>query len=184
MPVIYIQIQVREGDEGTYKYFAKPVGEDGAAPENKYTGAWKDNQKHGIGKMIYAGVGVYYGYWVNGQREGEGVMTYSNQDVYSGQWKEGKKHGAGTYVFFQTGMKFVGKWSAGQIVSGEWRYPNGTRFEGQFDNNKPKGKGKWLFQNGNVVEGVYTQTKRAEQVEDDIKLTWKTTSDITAVSQN
>ena len=61
--------------------------------------------------MIYAGVGVYYGYWVNGQREGEGVMTYSNQDVYSGQWKEGKKHGAGTYVFFQTGMKFVGKWS-------------------------------------------------------------------------
>ncbi len=41
---LYIQIiQVREGDEGTYKYFAKPVGEDGAAPENKYTGAWKDN---------------------------------------------------------------------------------------------------------------------------------------------
>jgi radial spoke head protein 1 len=43
-------------------------------------------------------------------------MTYSNQDVYSGQWKEGKKHGQGTYVFFQTGMKYVGKWSNGQLV--------------------------------------------------------------------
>ena len=69
-------------------------------------------------------------------------------------------------------------------MSGEWRYSNGTRFEGQFDNNKPKGKGKWNFSNGNVVEGVYTQTKRAEQVEDDIKLTWKTTSDITAIASN
>ncbi len=93
--------------------------------------------------MIYAGVGVYYGYWAHGLREGEGVMTYSNQDVYSGQWKEGKKHGQGTYVFYQTGMKYVGKWSNGQLVSGEWRYPNGTSFQGQFDNNKPKGKGKW-----------------------------------------
>lgn len=165
-----------------YKYFAKPA-EDGTAPENKYVGGWKNNQKDGIGKMIYAGVGVYYGYWSNGQRDGEGVMTYANQDVYSGAWKEGKKHGQGTYVFFQTGMKFVGKWSAGQIVAGEWRYPNGTRFEGAFDNNKPKGKGKWAFANGNTVEGVYTQTKKAEQVEDDIKLTWKTTSDITAVAQ-
>jgi hypothetical protein len=130
--------------------------------------------------MVYAGVGTYYGYWANGQRDGEGVMTYTNQDVYSGQWKEGSKHGTGTYVFFQTGMKFVGKWASGQIVSGEWKYPNGTRFEGSFDNNKPKGKGKWVFNNGNVVEGLYTQTKKAEQVEDDIKLTWKTTSDITA----
>lgn len=134
--------------------------------------------------MIYAGVGVYYGYWAFGLRDGEGVMTYSNQDVYSGNWKEGKKNGHGTYVFFQTGMKFVGKWSNGQIVSGEWRYPNGTHFEGHFDNNKPKGKGSWHFSNGNVVEGTYTQTKRAEQVEDDIKLTWKTTSDITAVQEH
>lgn len=180
---ITTNIQVREGEEaGTYKYFSKPA-EDGTAPENKYTGSWKGNNKHGIGKMVYAGVGVYYGYWANGLREGEGVMTYSNQDVYSGMWKDGKKHAQGTYVFFQTGMKFVGKWSNGQIVNGEWRYPNGTRFEGNFDNNKPKGKGKWQFSNGNVVEGLYTQTKIAEQVKDDIKLTWKTTSDITAIAQ-
>ncbi len=129
--------------------------------------------------MSYAGVGTYYGYWSEGQRNGEGVMTYLNKDVYSGQWKNGKKHGQGTYIFFETGMKFVGKWGSGQIANGEWRYPNGTKFTGQFDNNKPKGKGKWQFTNGNVVDGYYTQTRKAEEVEDDIKLSWKTLSDIT-----
>lgn len=129
--------------------------------------------------MTYAGVGVYYGYWSEGQRNGEGVMTYANGDIYSGSWKNGKKDGQGTYVFQQTGMKYVGKWSSGQIASGSWKYPNGTSYEGAFDNNQPKGSGKWNFQNGNVVEGEYTQTRRADVDGDDIKLTWKTTSDIT-----
>lgn len=53
-------------------------------------------------------------------------------------------------------MKFVGKWSGGKIVNGSWKYPNGTQYEGAFDNNKPKGEGKWKFINGNVVEGEYT----------------------------
>jgi len=69
--------------------------------------------KHGIGKMVYVGKGTYYGYWENNFRNGEGVMTYVNQDVYSGNWKDGQKHGQGTYVFFETGMKFVGKWNNG-----------------------------------------------------------------------
>jgi radial spoke head protein 1 len=130
--------------------------------------------------MVYVGKGTYYGYWENNLRNGEGVMTYVNQDVYSGNWKDGQKHGQGTYVFFETGMKFVGKWSSGQISQGEWKYPNGTKFTGKFDNNKPKGKGKWQFENGNVVEGEYGQTKRADvDVGDDIRLAWKTTSDIT-----
>jgi radial spoke head protein 1 len=106
--------------------------------------------------MVYAGVGVYYGYWDAGLRHGEGVMTYKNEDIYSGNWREGKKHGTGTYVFKETGMKFVGKWESGQIVNGEWKYPDGSKFNGTFDNNKPKGRGKWVFNNGNVVEGDYT----------------------------
>lgn len=67
---------MREGEEGTYKYFTKAAGEEGSAPENKYVGGWKNNQKHGIGKMKYANVGDYYGYWAHGLRDGEGVFTY------------------------------------------------------------------------------------------------------------
>jgi len=95
--------------EGVYKYNTK-AGED---VQDIYRGSFENNVKSGIGKMTYANVGEYHGYWSNGLRNGEGVMTYLNKDVYSGQWKDGKKHGKGTYVFFQTGMKFVGNWALG-----------------------------------------------------------------------
>ncbi len=81
--ITYELLQLREGEDGTYKYNTKPL-EDGTVPENVYKGQWANNKKNGIGKQIYAGVGTYYGYWFDGQRSGEGVMTYSNQDVYSG----------------------------------------------------------------------------------------------------
>ena len=45
-------------------------------------------------------------------------MTYTNKDVYSGNWVNGLKEGKGTYVFYSTGMKFVGNWKSGQLVSG------------------------------------------------------------------
>ena len=53
-------------------------------------------------------------------------------------------------------MKYVGTWKAGQMVKGKWIYPNGTCFEGNFDNNQPKGHGKWNFSNGNCVSGQYS----------------------------
>lgn len=92
-----INLQLREGEDGTYKYQNTNTSEEA---QDIYKGGWLANSKAGIGKMIYVGVGTYYGYWADGQRNGEGVMTYTNQDVYSGQWKNGKKDGQGTYVFF------------------------------------------------------------------------------------
>ena len=71
--------------------------------------------KHGVGKITYTGKGTYYGYWEKGERHGEGVFTYPNKDVYSGLWNQGKKEGNGTYVFFDTGMKYVGIWKNGQM---------------------------------------------------------------------
>ena len=85
------------------------------------------------------------------------MLTYPNKDIYSGQWKNGKKHGQGTYVFNATGMKYVGEWVENRFLSGKWLYPNGTYFEGAFQNNKPKGRGKWVLANGNTVDGDYDQ---------------------------
>ena len=124
---------------------------------------------------MYNGVGEYNGYWTKGMRHGEGVMIYMNKDIYSGNWKNGEKDGNGTYVFNETGMKYVGAFKNGQLVQGKWLYPNGSYFQGNFDNNKPKGKGTWHFANGNAVAGDYTQIKRADvEAENEIKLAWKT----------
>ena len=136
--------------------------------------------KNGIGTQVYTGKGRYQGYWKDGERDGEGVFIYDNKDIYSGSWKCGKKDGEGTYIFYETGMKYVGTFKAGAMEQGKWIYKNGTCYDGNFDFNQPKGKGKWNFANGNVVEGTYTQIRRAD-VEDEntIKLSWKTTSDVT-----
>lgn len=85
------------------------------------------------------------------------MFIYANKDVYSGKWAENRKHGEGTYVFNATSMKFVGKWFEGKFQKGKWVYPNGTYFEGEFHNNKPKGVGKWHFSNGNSLQGTYDQ---------------------------
>jgi len=106
-------------------------------------------------------------------------MIYVNKDIYSGEWKCGNKEGKGTYIFAETGMKFIGSFKSGNLTNGRWEYPNGSYYQGNFDNNQPKGVGKWHFENGNVVEGVYTQMKRADVDTDQIKLAWKTISDIT-----
>ena len=60
---------LREG-VGTYSYFK----EEG--PQNKYEGEWIQNKKHGIGKMVYGGIGEYFGRFENGKRHGEGVFKY------------------------------------------------------------------------------------------------------------
>ena len=145
----------REG-RGVYTY---------AATVEKYDGEWKNNLKHGIGKMTYSKAGVYNGFWENGRRHGEGVFTYSNQDIYSGWWKFGEKEGTACYTF-ANGMKLYGEWWSGAITKGKWIYPNGMYYEGEFENNKPKGKGRWVFKNGNILEGDYEQ-KPKEMDEDE-----------------
>jgi radial spoke head protein 1 len=122
---------IRES-RGIYRY---------ASSNEKYDGEWKHNMKHGIGRMTYAKAGEYNGFWENGRRHGEGVFTYSNGDVYSGWWKFGEKEGTGCYTFKSTGMKLYGDWTAGSISKGRWIYPNGMYYEGDFENNKPIGKG-------------------------------------------
>ena len=85
---------MREGPTGTYSYFAAKPTEDAAEVAKEiYKGAWKNNQKHGIGKQNYINIGEYYGNWEFGDKCGEGVMMYVNGDIYSGLWKNGKKDG-------------------------------------------------------------------------------------------
>lgn len=38
-------------------------------------------------------------------------------------------------------------------------------YEGAFENNKPNGKGKWVYKNGNQLTGHYEQKKKGEDEE-------------------
>ena len=50
-------------------------------------------------------------------------------------------------------MKLFGEWTAGQITTGKWIYPNGMLYEGKFLNNQFQQKGKCEDNEGNVYEG-------------------------------
>ena len=40
-------------------------------------------------------------------------------------------------------------------------------YEGSFSNNKPNGKGRWVFKNGNVLDGDYEQKKKEGEEEEE-----------------
>lgn len=52
-------------------------------------------------------------------------------------------------------MRYKGTWHENKLIKGQWIYPNGTIYTGEFEHNKPINKGYWSFKNGNVVEGEY-----------------------------
>jgi len=64
-------------------------------------------------------------------------------------------------------MKIQGQWEKSQVSTGRWVYPNGTYFEGNFENNKPKGTGVWHFKNGNVLDGEYEHRPKGEDEEEE-----------------
>ena len=102
---------------GTYTY-------DGGS---RYVGDWKNNIKHGKGKLTYANGDEYVGLWKDDLKHGLGKYTWSHGDEYVGEWKNNLMHGLGTYT-----------WSDGDEYEGEWK--NGIQYDGdtnnQLDNQK------------------------------------------------
>ena len=63
-------------------------------------------------------------------------------------------------------MKLVGTWEKSTMKTGQWIYPNGLYWKGNFENNKPMGKGTWYFKNGNTLEGEFDQKEKVVNEED------------------
>lgn len=55
-------------------------------------------------------------------------------------------------------------------MKGRWVLPNGTFYEGEFENNKPNKVGTWQFKNGNTISGTYKQNIIPNEDPDDKKL--------------
>lgn len=83
-----------------------------------------------------------------------------------GQWKEGKKSGKGTYEYKKTGEKLVGIFENGDFIKGQWYIKEDLYFEGDFENNIPKGFGKWVNFNGNITKCFYEQKVIEEEEEE------------------
>lgn len=76
--------------EGSYTY--KKTGDI-------YSGSWKDNKKHGLGRYEYAkDKSMLVGQWEEGQLV-SGSWELKGAGVYDGQFKLGRPFGAGKFSF-------------------------------------------------------------------------------------
>jgi hypothetical protein len=104
-----------------------------------------------------------------GIREGKGKYSSSSSGVvYEGGYKDGKRHGQGHYVF-ATGAKVEGTFQRGVLVHGEYSFPNGDSYVGDFKDDKFDGQGEWTGSNGDRYKGAWKAGMRHGQGEAELK---------------
>lgn len=139
----------------------------------KYVGQFRNGEIHGIGSCYYTDGSVYRGHWHQRYPEGKGTKTLSDGRSWSGQWLRGMpvdEQGNPLEVFPESKPDV---YRAEEVViqngclSGNCRdgfgvkgYPDGSRYEGDFQNGKPQGNGIFIYANGNWYRGEFHQGLR------------------------
>ena len=72
-----------------------------------YYGEFFQNQKHGIGTLIWKDGVICQGNFCNNKLNGYCMIKYPNNEMYQGQLKKGKMEGRGQF-FFKNGNKYIG----------------------------------------------------------------------------
>ena len=149
---------------------------------NVYEGPWENNHQQGYGVFSYANGDRFEGNFLEGQCEGEGTMTYSDGSRYVGQWSKNRRHGDGS-LHFEDGEEVKGRWDQGEYIAdwgtlaydgdtnllrncnlvhcqngqGKFRYKDGSRYLGEFNNGSPEGMGTIYYTAGDRYEGGWKQ---------------------------
>lgn len=168
----YDDEKVKQG-KGVYIWMAKGEDEDAEMAEKaRYEGDYKNNMKHGVGKMTFPNKDVYEGEWFENKMQGTGTYIYNSKaskdgqpDIYSGSWVDGKKEGDGRYEFGADQSMFVGTWAAGEMTTGKWELKGAGTYTGNFTLSRPVGEGKFEFVSGLEQGGSYDVVKTGEEEE-------------------
>ncbi|KAL3764332.1 hypothetical protein ACHAW5_003468 [Stephanodiscus triporus] len=75
-----------------------------------YTGQWYQNEKHGLGHMVYTNGNVYTGVWYRDSHNGKGILLMKDgKEIYDGGFVNNKKHGRGVHMYAD-GNVYKGMW--------------------------------------------------------------------------
>lgn len=150
-----------------------------------YEGSWFENQLQGYGVLSAPNAGEYSGDFSGSKKNGNGTFTWLNGDNYVGSWVDDAMSGAGTYTFsdgrildgefennsFSSGLysfenisgKYEITYSAGQMVSANITFTDGTVYSGGCQNGEIFGTGTINYPNGDTYTGEYQDGKRNGQ---------------------
>ena len=117
---------------------------------DSYIGDWKNNMKHGKGKIFFANGDKYEGDFSFNKMDGLGKTSFRNGNSYDGSFRDGKRNGLGRYYFADKCTKYEGAWEDNQRHgNGVQQYANGDRFEGIYCKGERK-DGKFYFKESKV----------------------------------
>eukprot|EP00892_Ulva_mutabilis_P010921 jgi/Ulvmu1/8200/UM041_0009.1 len=141
-----------------------------AAGENKYSGAWRSDQKHGWGIMQYPSGSVFEGEWAHDKKHGFGTMYWTDDmERYRGEWQHDTPHGIGEHTYF-AGLRpnketpahvvrcnrYIGMMHNGKRHGeGCMLYGTGARYEGEWRQNVKHGNGVYVFEDSSCWEGQW-----------------------------
>jgi hypothetical protein len=132
----------------------------------KYIGQFKDGETHGIGTCYYTDGSTYRGEWAHRYPDGHGIKTHQDGRTWEGEWKMGlpldkdgkiiedlfdEEADVATEADIQSGC-ISGDCENGQ---GVFAYPDGSKYEGQFKEQKPDGWGTFTYTNGDRYVGTF-----------------------------
>tara|TARA_B100000700_G_C14951308_1_gene811776 strand:+ start:186 stop:1460 length:1275 start_codon:yes stop_codon:yes gene_type:complete len=126
------------------------IWEDG----RKFTGEFKNDERDGPGVFLLADGSRYSGQYKKGKLDGKGEFVLSNGSKYVGEFKKGKQHGEGKYIL-PSGMIIKGKFENGTAILGTATYVDGEVYVGEFEFDKPHGKGTLTYLNGTKFVGQF-----------------------------
>jgi len=110
----------------------------------------KDQQMHGLGKLVWPDGKVYIGNFVNDIMSGEGMMTFSNGDIFIGTFKKNIMN-HGKYIW-NHGSVYIGSFQDSKAIGrGVYTFPNGNVYTGKFIDDMFNGFGVLTDQYGNII---------------------------------
>lgn len=133
----------------------------------KYIGEFKDGEIHGVGTCYYTNGSKYQGEWQHRYPHGKGTKVYEDGFKYTGKWLKGKPvDDDGNFLVEYVVVKKEETEDINDIQSGclagdcqngqgTFAYPDGSKYDGQFQEGKLKGLGTWYFTNGDKYVGAF-----------------------------
>jgi hypothetical protein len=117
-------------------------GERTSADGVRYTGAFRAGVPHGEGVLMLPDGERYEGTFVEGARSGFGRAIYADGGRHEGLWVADLPEGAGVRVD-PAGIRWEGTFRAGALEGGRAfvTWPDGARYEGSLDADRPDGLG-------------------------------------------
>ena len=129
-----------------------------------YIGDFHNGEIHGYGTCYYADGSKYKGKWANRYPHGKGTKTMKDGTKRIGFWKRGQPvDEKGNFVdaisneteSFGDGTNVQSGCISGNCTNGKgvYAYPDGSKYDGWFVNNKPEGSGTFEYYNGDKFVG-------------------------------